>query len=137
MTVTVDSRRNALIVVAPESLFLEVKMLVTQLDLATPELRETISIGEISRSNPGMIQDALSAIVGEAVRATSDTMKRDASAGGNLRQPGQLSPQQAREQYQQRMEFIKMMQRAEKQGATAKQGASKSGISKARVQRAK
>ncbi len=92
MTVTVDSRRNALIVVAPQSLFLEVKTLVTQLDLATPELRETISIGEISRANPGTIQKALATIVGEAVRTTGNNVREIGATDGKSWPPRQSSP---------------------------------------------
>ena len=130
MTVSVDSRRNSLIVVAPESLFLEVETLVTQLDLAVPELQETIRTVTISRSNPQTIRRALSAIVGESVRTTDKAGAADArraSPDGTNRPgrtdqglPGQPSREEMREQIRARMEFLNLLQRAGRQGGSGR-----------------
>ena len=87
MSISVDRRRNALIVVAPDSLFLEVEELVAQLDVARPDLEETIRVQTV-RTSPENIRNALASIIGqetrqETRRGTRRETKKNAQRPGN------------------------------------------------------
>lgn len=124
MNISVDTRRNALIVVAPESLFREVEALVAQLDFPTPDLQETIRYGQTASSSPELIRNALTSIMGEEAGSTP-TSRQEASPS----KPSKSAPQRADglspEQIKRRMEFIKAIQRANSKKAEAAKAAAK------------
>ena len=119
MTISVDQRRNALIVVAPDSLFFEVKTLVDQLDFATPQLQETIRYGQTSTASPELIRSAVASIV----TGESDAQANKADKAVQRRSeetPSQPSPVPSPEQIKRRLEFIKAIQRANAQKKDAR-----------------
>ena len=127
LTISVDQRRNALLVVAPDSLFEEIKTLVADLDFATPELSETIRYGRAGGSSPDMIRDALSTIIGEDAvtsesnaKPSSNTKKKNSGQNDKPQQPGF-------EEMRRRMDFFRsIQQRAAKERAiSAKKAAGK------------
>jgi len=124
VSINVDPRQNTLIVVAPQSVFEEIRVLVTQLDVAIPGLRKTIRTVSISRSNPETIQRALAAILGDAVQttgtSTGGSAKGTSSASGTGRQPGGPSPQQDAEQFRRRIEFLQALQKSSQKAAKGK-----------------
>ncbi len=68
LSVSADPRTNSLIVVAPDSLFQEVKELVEQLDEAAGDTSETLQVVTLQRANSETIRQALSAMVGPSVQ---------------------------------------------------------------------
>lgn len=68
MAIGVDSRNNALIVVAPDQLFQEVKALVEQVDLAAGRSNQKLKVVTLHRASPEAVQKALSVLVGEGVQ---------------------------------------------------------------------
>ena len=64
MAIGVDTRNNALIVVAPDLLFQQVEQLVKQIDQAAGESKQTMRVVTLRRANPDAVQQALSALVG-------------------------------------------------------------------------
>jgi type II secretory pathway component GspD/PulD (secretin) len=115
MSISVDRRRNALIVVAPDSLFLEVEELVAQLDVARPDLQETIRVQTV-RTSPENIRNALASILGQETRRETrreTTKNAQRPANGVTREPPTESAEtQSPEEIKRRMEFFKAIQRA-------------------------
>lgn len=68
MAIGVDSRNNAIIVVAPDQLFEEVEQLVKQLDAAAAESSQVIRVVNLRNANPTAVQQALSALMGSNVQ---------------------------------------------------------------------
>ncbi len=68
MSIGVDSRNNALIVVAPDLLFQEVKELVERIDEAAAETNQTMRVVTLNGANPAAVEQALSALVGQGVQ---------------------------------------------------------------------
>src|SRR5262249_24473244 len=63
MTVGVDERNNALVVAAPDPLFLQVKDLVKELDQPFTEPHETTKL--VALKNPEVMKSALLSVLGE------------------------------------------------------------------------
>ncbi len=90
MAIGVDTRNNAIIVVAPDQLFQEVEQLVKQLDAAAAESNQTIRVVNLRNANPAAVQQALSALMGSNVqfgRTTAASRSRQPQG-----QPGQQQP---------------------------------------------
>lgn len=90
MAIGVDTRNNAIIVVAPDQLFEEVEQLVKQLDAAAAESNQTIRVVNLKNANPSSVQQALSALMGNNVQTgrtgtTSRTPQQQTTGG---RPPG-------------------------------------------------
>ena len=74
MTVSVDKRNNALVVAAPDSLFYEVKALVTQIDQPFTEPHETTRIISLKAgTSPSAMKTAFLAVLGDQARTTTGT----------------------------------------------------------------
>lgn len=123
MTVSVDARTNSLIVAAPQSLFEQVEHLVLLLDQQTAETNQAIRVVTLKRGNPQTVSQALAAITGGKVTAStsgeaaSQTQRQDGDRGdgdrdqGN-RDEGRSDEERAREEAEQmrrRMEFFNML----------------------------
>ncbi len=70
MSVSVDSRTNALIVSAPNQLFEEVRLFVETLDHSTAESNTAMKVVALKKSNPSTVQKALTSLAGEKVSST-------------------------------------------------------------------
>jgi type II secretory pathway component GspD/PulD (secretin) len=68
LSISADPRTNSLVVVAPDSLFQEVKDLVEQLDEAAGDSDQTLEVVTLQRANSETIRQALSAMVGPSVQ---------------------------------------------------------------------
>ena len=88
LSVSADPRTNSLIVVAPDSLFQEVKELVEQLDEAAGDTSETLQVVTLQRANSETIRQALSAMVGPSVQFN----RSGSSPSPSSSQPQQTSP---------------------------------------------
>ena len=122
VNISVDSRRNALLVVAPDSLFEEIKELVADLDFATPELAQTVKYGQVKGSSPEMIRAAIATMMGEQQETTSKQSSK--TANGNGKQTPDQKGGPGFEEMRRRMEFFKAIQnRAAKDKASAKKAA--------------
>ena len=110
ITISVDTRRNALIVIAPESLFNEIRSLVTELDFATPERDETIRYGSVGSSSPEMIRTVVETLMEEDQEADDSTNARRTNSRPQLAEPRQAAP--SVEEIKRRMEFLKAIQKA-------------------------
>jgi hypothetical protein len=68
LSISADPRTNSLVVVAPDSLFQEVKDLVEQLDEAAGDSDQTLEVVTLHGTNSATIRQALSAMVGPSVQ---------------------------------------------------------------------
>jgi hypothetical protein len=85
MTIAVDTRSNALIVTAPEPLFLEVEELVKMIDQSGAEMDEDVQIVSLKKGNAEAVQRALAAVMGRTTTPSSSTANRsnaNAQRGG-------------------------------------------------------
>jgi len=122
MVVSVDARNNSLIVTAPDTLFQEVQDLVRQVDEMASQQTTSTRVVTLRRTNPKTLQNALAALLGDAVRLRADRDgsggKRPVPDGGQQANrssavgPRSPTPQQIREQMRRRMEFFNALQRA-------------------------
>ncbi|MHB9077419.1 MAG: secretin N-terminal domain-containing protein [Pirellulaceae bacterium] len=111
MTVTVDTRSNALIVTAPEPLFLEVQELVKMIDQGGANLDESVQVVSLKKGNAEAVQKALAAIMGRT--ASSNTSNANRSNTNNQRQGfagGSPMGGATAGDIQQRMQFMQRMQ---------------------------
>jgi type II secretory pathway component GspD/PulD (secretin) len=94
MSLGVDTRNNALIVVAPDLLFQEVKQLVEQLDEAAGESKQSIQVVSLKQANPVAVQAALSALLGQDVQVgrTAASRARRSTQGSQPQQPAAGQP---------------------------------------------
>jgi type II secretory pathway component GspD/PulD (secretin) len=130
MVISVDSGSNSLIVSAPDSLFRDVQELVNRLDEMASEQTTATHIVTLRRTNPKMLQQALTAMLGNAVRTSADQERsngkkplpnRSQQAGrAAAPAPRPPTPEQIRAQMRQRMEFFKALQRAGQAGKAGK-----------------
>lgn len=126
ITVSVDKRRNVLLVVAPDSTFREIEELVRELDFAVPELTETIRYGRAAGSSPEIIRGALTTIIGEE-QVTADETDNRASTPKKEATDGSRQQRNGIDEMRRRMEFLRALQtRAAKEQAAAKKKALKS-----------
>ena len=130
VNISVDTRRNALLVVAPDSLFEEIKELVADLDFATPELAQTVQYGQVKGSSPEMIRAAIATMMGdeqEMARKDSSSKQNKASGGNGSNQKGQQQP--GFEEMRRRVEFFRSIQNraAKDKASAAKKAAGKRG----------
>jgi len=108
----VDTRSNTLIVTAPDPVFDEIKALVDQLDEAGRSESETLRVVTLRKSNPEIVQRALTSILGSSV-TTGTTTAATASAGPNQQNGGnQPSSNDIQDQIRRRIEFFNNLQRA-------------------------
>jgi type II secretory pathway component GspD/PulD (secretin) len=110
ISIGIDSRTNSLIVSAPQALYEEIEQLVQTLDHATAESNTAIRVVTLKRSNPEMVQKALSAIVGEKATTTNKPAANGSSTGNgndNARPSGGNDPQA--DLMRQRMEMFNQM----------------------------
>jgi type II secretory pathway component GspD/PulD (secretin) len=98
MTVGVDARSNALIVTAPEPLFLQVKALVEQIDQPGSPDSDVVSIVPIKVSDPEVVKKALGSLM------TTQTTTRTTSG-----QPGGGTGGASAAEVDQRMEFLRRL----------------------------
>ena len=118
MNISVDERRNALIVTAPEALFLEVKQLVQELDYATPEMQETIRYGQTAGASATLIRDTLTSLLGEEESASSKPATNSRSnAEGSQASPQSPFPGASPEEVKRRMDFLRAVQATQKKAA--------------------
>ena len=114
MSIGVDPRTNSVIVSAPEPLFEEVKQLVEQLDQAAIESNQAVRVITLHRANPNAVQQALSALTGNAVQFGKTGSQPGSSGGRPQARPGSTpagSPSSAQQQQMmQRMQFLRSMQ---------------------------
>ena len=85
MTIAVDTRSNALIVTAPEPLFLEVEELVKMIDQSGAMMDEDVQIVSLKKGNAEAVQRALAAVMGRTTTPSSSTANRgnaNAQRGG-------------------------------------------------------
>jgi len=80
MTVGVDTRKNALVISAPDPLFEEVERLVAELDDGI-DTNNTVRIVNLRRSNPEYIREALTSILGDSVTSSSSGSSSSSSRG--------------------------------------------------------
>lgn len=111
MSITVDPRSNALLVNAPDALFQEVKLAVEALDQAALDSRQSMVVYTLNKTNPAVLQQALSALVGDSVQFNGS----GGSGGSKASSPGQPSPAtpspgQSSDDMRRRMEFFRAMQ---------------------------
>jgi type II secretory pathway component GspD/PulD (secretin) len=111
MTIGVDQRSNSLIVTAPEPLYLQVKALVEQIDQPTSESSDDFRVVTIKRSNPEVVQKALSSILGTSVKTSTTTASGTASQSpsSGSSSGGDQSAASA-DQIRQRLEFFRALQ---------------------------
>ena len=114
ISIGIDTRTNSLIVSAPQALYEEIEQLVQTLDHATAESNTAIRVVTLKRSNPEMVQKALSAIVGEKATTTNKPATNGSSSGSsagggdnNNRPSGGNDPQA--DLMRQRMEMFNQM----------------------------
>lgn len=140
MTLGVDARSNALIVTAPDPLYQEVKVLVTQLDHAAEANRdESMKVVTIKQANPQLIQRAVTAMVGSQVKSSTTAVRPGGGGpmmggmggGPPMNNPGggdfQPGNNQQRDQFQQRMDFFNEIQRQGGMGGGSRGGSSRGG----------
>ena len=119
MSVGVDARTNSLIVSASDPLFNEVQILVKQLDTESSENAQTTQVVTLKKSNPQAMQQALSAILGESVKASqenkpSSEQRSDGDRRGDNNRSennrGENNNRDMGEEMRRRMEFFNQMQ---------------------------
>lgn len=89
MTLGVDARNNALIIYANQSLYEEVRELVTTLDEAALTNRtEAMKVVSIKSANPTTVQRALAAITGNNARSSTTTTTSPATGAPGAGGPG-------------------------------------------------
>jgi hypothetical protein len=98
MTVGVDARSNALIVTAPEPLFLQVKALVEQIDQPGSPDSDVVSIVPIKVSDPEVVKKAL----GSLMTTQTSTRTTSGQSGGGAGGP-------SAGEVDQRMEFLRRL----------------------------
>jgi type II secretory pathway component GspD/PulD (secretin) len=96
MTIGVDSRSNNLIVVAPETLFEEVKQLVEDIDRSAGESTQAVKIVTLERTSVPALQAALSALTGGSTTTSTSsagaTGQPGVMAGMNTQRGGYIAP---------------------------------------------
>ena len=96
MTVSVDKRNNALVVAAPDSLFYEVKALVTQIDQPFTEPHETTRIISLKAgTSPSAMKTAFMAVLGDQARTTTGTEMQPTLGAAGGRGLASANPQGA------------------------------------------
>jgi type II secretory pathway component GspD/PulD (secretin) len=89
LSVGVDSRANSLIVLAPDPLFEEVRQLVEHLDADALKSNQRMEVVTLKRTNLSAVQQALTAMLGESVQASStSTPSSGYSGSGRFMMPG-------------------------------------------------
>jgi type II secretory pathway component GspD/PulD (secretin) len=122
MVISVDARNNALIVTAPDALFQEVQDLVRRVDEMASEQTTATRIVTLKRTNPKVLQQALTAMLGDAVRASAgsgrpDTKTPSPKRGQPTERPAADAPRTPTpEQMRRRIEFFKALQQAGRAG---------------------
>lgn len=116
MSIAVDARNNALIVSAPEPLFEEVRTLIESLDQAALDSHHTLATVTLKGVSPEMIQQALSALVGDAVQfgnsgsSGSRSSSSRGSSTGSRPSSSSSGGGSSSEDMRRRMEFMRAMQ---------------------------
>jgi len=127
MSIGVDSRTNSLVVVAPDSLFAEVRDLVERLDERAVSSNQAVRVVTLQRASPAAVQQALSVFAGDAVQfggaksgqpATSTTAAgptaTPATQPGGGSQVPQFDPGEVQRRMQRMQEW--MMRRGTREG---------------------
>ena len=112
MTITVDTRSNALIVTAPEPLFLEVQELVKMIDQGGANLDESVQVVSLKKGNAEAVQKALAAIMGRTSSSNTSNANRS-NANNQRRAVGRAASPfggATSGDIQQRMQFMQRMQ---------------------------
>ena len=73
LSIGVDERTNSLIVLAPEVLFEEIRMLVHELDEGAAGETETVQVVRLGASNAETVRDTLSTLLGDSVQTDSNS----------------------------------------------------------------
>ncbi|MHB8861641.1 MAG: secretin N-terminal domain-containing protein, partial [Pirellulaceae bacterium] len=110
MTIAVDARSNALIVTAPEQLFLEVQELVKLIDEGGANLDEDVQVVSLKKGNAEAVQKALAAIMGTTSSSSSNASRATASNQRGSAQGGAPFGGATSGDIQQRMQFLQRMQ---------------------------
>ena len=84
MALAVDEANNALIIRAPERLFLEVSELVRQIDKNATQTTQVFSIRGL---NPAYVRGALQELLGKQSSSASNSTNQPAEAQPDQRQP--------------------------------------------------
>lgn len=116
VSISVDARRNALIVIAPESLFVEIEDLVGELDFPLPERRETVRYGTVGNASPDMIRNLVATLMDE--ESSQPAVEAKKRSGSNaVATPTPRGPNM--EDMKRRMEFLRAMQKMSGQNQAA------------------
>lgn len=93
MSITADSKNNALIVLAPKQLFDDVQALVRELDKTAEGAEDSVIVvplgGEV---NPTTIRSALSSVFGSQARTSSTSSPQPSTANTNSPQANNANP---------------------------------------------
>lgn len=117
INISVDQRRNALLVVAPDDVFEEIRELVAELDFATPELADTIRYGSTNGTSPDIIRQAIEKLVPEST--ISDRPAAQNPPENAPTTPAE-KPGRSMEEMKRGLEFMKtLQQRAAKERAAS------------------
>ncbi len=119
MTVGVDARSNQLVVAAPDDLFRQVEALVRQLDHNDSNLLQTTRVVTLSKANPAMVRQALSAIVGQAAPQAQNSAGGNNQGGPQGGRPGGEGGQDPAAAMRQQFEAFRAMQEGGNQGGGA------------------
>src|SRR6478735_7044007 len=71
MSIAVDARNNVLVVRAPDTLFKEVKALVTELDQTLADSPQTTRVVSLQHTNSAAVQKALTSMLGNVKTSTT------------------------------------------------------------------
>lgn len=88
VTIGVDLRTNALVVSAPEYLFMEIKELVERLDSPVSKADESVAVVTLKRANPTTVQRTITAVLGDQVKTTIPTGTTPTAGARPQQQPG-------------------------------------------------
>ena len=112
VSISVDSRRNSLIVIAPESLFREIEELVLELDVMIPEREESIRYGSVAGASPEMIRQLVDTITGaNEPRDQSNRQQKQPSSNNKASEPNRNVFNPNPEQIKRRMQFLQAIQK--------------------------
>jgi hypothetical protein len=109
MTIGVDPRSNSLIVAAPEPLFRQVELLVTQLDQEGFESDDAMEVVTIRYGNPTSVQAALEALIGENIKTSGAASSSSSTPSSSSNQPSGGSSNDGAD-IQRRIEFFRSLQ---------------------------
>lgn len=115
MSIGIDERNNALVVRAPDPLFMEVEALVRELDQEQLDGGNSTRVVTLKHSNSSAVRQALSSILGPSATTTTTPAQefnraREGDSGGDRNQSD------AAQDFARRMEFFRRLREQSEQG---------------------